>query len=166
MFILLLIVLLSAAGGWIYLTHGVYEVPEDTAYIIERMGAYHKIAETGKHNKIPFLDNIAKQVPLSDEFMSIPNQTILSWDNYQNNIDLYVVYKVIEPQLYTYGAADTKQALEYLVICTMRNICGDIRKPEVVSKYDTVVKQLRETLVEATTKWGIEIITVKYVVNQ
>ena len=82
---------------------GMYVVPENMAFIIERMGAYQQIASAGRHFKIPFIDRVANKIELSEQILSICKQPILTWDNQTLYFESYIAYKIIKPQLYTYG---------------------------------------------------------------
>lgn len=141
---------------------GLYTVPENMAFIIERLGAYQKIAPTGRYFKIPFIDKIANKVELSEQVLSLSQQPIITWDNQILYVESYIAYKIIKPQLYTYGVANPLTALELLQVTTMRNIISDVRTVDLPVKHKEIVATTRDILQKGCEPWGIDILDMDY----
>lgn len=140
----------------------IYTVPENMAYVIERKGAFHSVATAGRLVLMPFIDQIANKVLLTEQTMEISTQTMISWDNQISLVSSYIEYKVTSPQSYTYGVADAPKAIEYLVITTMRNLFADLRKPELVSKHTELRSKILALVADASKTWGVEILDMDY----
>lgn len=139
-----------------------YVVPDNMVYVIERKGSYHSIATPGRHFYIPYIDTIANKIFTAEQTVEIPAQEMITWDNQINLIRFYITYKVTAPQSYTYGVENAPKAIEYLVITTMRNVFGDIRKPEITSKHTELRSKILSIITEASKTWGVEILDMDY----
>ena len=140
----------------------IYTVPENIAYVIERKGAFHTVATAGRLVLMPFVDKIANKVLLTEQTMEILAQPMISWDNQTSIVRSHITYKVTSPQAYTYGVANAPKAIEYLVITTMRNLFGDLRKPEMVSKHTELKNKILAIITDASKTWGVEILDMDY----
>ena len=158
MLLIFFIIILLGIGYF----EGMYVVPENMAFIIERMGAYQKIASAGRHFKIPFIDRVANKIELSEQILSICKQPILTWDNQTLYFESYIAYKIIKPQLYTDGVANPLSTLETLAITTLRNIIGDTRTVDLAQRHEEIIAQTRNILKNKCDTWGIEILDMDY----
>lgn len=140
----------------------IYTVPENMVYVIERQGAFHNVVPAGRLVLMPFVDKIANKVLLTEQTMEILAQPMISWDNQTSLISSHITYKVTSPQAYTYGVANAPEAIEYLVITTMRNLFGDLRKPEIVSKHTELRSKILAIVTDTSKTWGVEILDMDY----
>ncbi|MGN1139396.1 MAG: SPFH domain-containing protein, partial [Ruminococcus sp.] len=79
---------------FIVLVKNIKIVPQAHAYVIERLGAYHKTWETGLHFKIPFIDRINKKVSLKEQVVDFPPQPVITRDNVTMQIDTVVYFEI------------------------------------------------------------------------
>ena len=140
----------------------IYTVPENMVYVIERKGAFHTIAMPGRLTLVPLVDKIVNKIIMTDQIMEIPEQSIISWDNQTSQVEAHVAYKVVDAPLYTYGVQNAEQALQSLVVDTMRNIFGDVRRPEMTTKHTELQKKIYSVVKETSTAWGIDVAEVDY----
>ena len=140
----------------------IYTVPDNMVYVIERKGVFHTIAMPGRLTLVPFVDKIVNKIIMTDQIMEIPEQSIISWDNQTSQVKSHVAYKVVNASLYTYGVQNAEQALQFLVIDTMRNIFGDVRRPEMTTKHTELQKKIYSVVKEASKAWGIDVAEVDY----
>ncbi|MCI5774231.1 MAG: SPFH/Band 7/PHB domain protein [Erysipelotrichaceae bacterium] len=132
-------------------------VPQAKAYVVERLGAYHKTWGVGVHFKIPFIDRVACKVSLKEIVLDFAPQPVITEDNVTMQIDTVVYFQITDPKLYTYGVESPIAALENLTATTLRNIIGDLELDETLTSRDIINSKMRSILDEATDPWGIKV---------
>lgn len=132
-------------------------VPQSQAFVIERLGAYHKTWQVGLHVKIPFIDRIAKRMSLKEDVRDFPPQPVITKDNVTMQIDTVVYCQITDPKLFTYGVNNPLNALENLTATTLRNIIGELELDETLTSRDVINGKMRSILDEATDPWGIKV---------
>lgn len=132
-------------------------VPQANAYVVERLGAYHKTWETGFHLAIPIIDRISKRVSLKERVADFPPQPVITKDNVTMQIDTVIYLQVTDPKFYMYGVDNPMKAIENLTATTLRNIIGDMELDATLTSRDVINTKMRVILDEATDPWGIKI---------
>lgn len=132
-------------------------VPQASACIVERLGAYQITWGVGIHFKIPIFEKIAKTVNLKEQVADFDPQAVITKDNVTMQIDTVVFFQITDPKMYAYGVERTMLAIENLTATTLRNIIGDLELDETLTSRDTVNTKMRAILDEATDPWGIKI---------
>ena len=136
---------------------GVKIVSQSKAYVIERLGAYHRTMQTGLHYVVPILDRVASCVSLKEMVKDFAPQPVITKDNVTMQIDTVVYYQITDPKLYTYGVENPISAIENLTATTLRNIIGDLELDETLTSRDVINTKMRSILDEATDPWGINV---------
>ena len=136
---------------------GVKIVSQSKAYVIERLGAYHRTMQTGLHYVVPILDRVASCVSLKEMVKDFAPQPVITKDNVTMQIDTVVYYQITDPKLYTYGVENPISAIENLTATTLRNIIGDLELDETLTSRDIINTKMRSLLDEATDDWGIKV---------
>ena len=132
-------------------------VPQANAYVIERLGTYQATWQVGLHSKMPFLDRVAKKVPLKEQVVDFAPQPVITQDNVTMLIDTVVFFQITDPKLYAYGVEKPIMAIENLTATTLRNIIGDLELDETLTSRETINTKMRESLDSATDPWGIKV---------
>ncbi|MGN0537891.1 MAG: SPFH domain-containing protein [Acutalibacteraceae bacterium] len=132
-------------------------VPQASAYVIERLGAYHMTWEKGVHMKIPFVDRIAKVVSLKEQVVDFQPQSVITRDNVSMQVDTVVYFQITDPKLYTYGVEYPIVAIENLCATTLRNIMGEMELDNTLSSRDQINSRIQTILDDATDPWGIKV---------
>lgn len=132
-------------------------VPQANAYVVERLGAYHKTWETGFHLAIPIIDRISKRISLKERVADFPPQPVITKDNVTMQIDTVIYLQVTDPKFYMYGVDNPMKAIENLTATTLRNIIGDMELDATLTSRDVINTKMRVILDEATDPWGIKI---------
>ena len=132
-------------------------VQQSQAYVIERLGGFHKVWGVGPHMKVPFIDRIAKRVSLKEQVLDYPPQPVITKDNVTMQIDTVVYFQITDPKLYAYGVEMPMAAMETLTATTLRNIIGDLELDQTLTSRDVVNTKMRAILDEATDPWGIKV---------
>ena len=150
-FIIILIIVLIA------IITNIRIVPQATAFVIERLGAYRTTWNVGLHVKTPLIERVACKVSLKEQVADFPPQPVITKDNVTMQIDTVIYYSITDPKLYTYGVNNPLMAIENLTATTLRNIIGDLELDETLTSRDVINTELRSILDEATDPWGIRI---------
>ena len=132
-------------------------VQQSYAFVIERLGGFHKVWSVGPHIKIPFIDRIAKRVSLKEQVLDYPPQPVITKDNVTMQIDTVVYFQITDPKLYAYGVEHPMAAMETLTATTLRNIIGDLELDQTLTSRDIINTKMRAILDEATDPWGIKV---------
>lgn len=132
-------------------------VPQATACVVERLGAYYSTWGTGVHIKIPIIDRVAKRVSLKEAVVDFPPQPVITKDNVTMQIDTVVFYRIVDPKLFAYGVERPMMAIENLTATTLRNIIGDLELDATLTSRDVINSKITNVLDVATDAWGIKI---------
>lgn len=133
-------------------------VRQSTVVIIERLGKFHKILNTGIHCIFPFIDrSVGGPISLKERVADFAPQPVITKDNVTMQIDTVVYYQVTDAKLFTYGVEDPLKAIENLTATTLRNLVGELELDGTLTSRDTVNSKMRIILDEATDPWGIKI---------
>lgn len=132
-------------------------VNQTKKYVIERLGAYHTTWGVGIHYLVPFIDRIASVVTLKEQVRDFDPQAVITRDNVTMQIDTVVFFQITDPKLYAYGVENPISAIENLSATTLRNIIGELDLDQTLTSRDLINEKMRETLDEATDKWGIKV---------
>lgn len=141
----------------IILTSCIKIVPQASAIILERLGAYKDTWGVGLHFKVPFIERVAKKVNLKEQVVDFPPQPVITKDNVTMKIDTVVYFQITDPKLYAYGVERPIMAIENLSATTLRNIIGDMELDETLTSRETINTKMRASLDEATDPWGIKV---------
>ncbi len=140
-----------------FIASNIVIVPQASAFIVERLGAYQTSWETGLHFKIPFIERLANRVTLKERVSDFPPQPVITKDNVTMQIDTVIYFQVTDPKLFTYGVVHPMAAIETLTATTLRNIIGDLELDQTLTSRDIINTKMRTILDEATDPWGIKI---------
>lgn len=132
-------------------------VPQASAYVVERLGAYQATWGVGIHVKVPLIDKIAKKVSLKEQVVDFDPQPVITKDNVTMQIDTVIFFQITDPKQFTYGVERPMSAIENLSATTLRNIIGDLELDETLTSREIINTRMRTVLDEATDPWGIKI---------
>lgn len=132
-------------------------VPQASACILERLGAYQATWSTGLHFKVPFIERVAKRVNLKEQVVDFPPQPVITKDNVTMRIDTVVFFQITDPKLFAYGVESPIMAIENLTATTLRNIIGDMELDETLTSREIINTKMRAALDIATDPWGIKV---------
>ena len=136
---------------------GIKIVPQSKAYVVERLGAYHRTMQTGLNYVIPFFERVANIVSLKEIVKDFAPQPVITKDNVTMQIDTVVYFQITDSKLYTYGVENPVSAIENLTATTLRNIIGELELDETLTSRDVINTKMRSILDEATDPWGIKV---------
>lgn len=155
---ILIAVIVIAVVAFVILGFSIKVVRQSTAVVIERVGKFNRVLETGIHFIIPFFERMASHpISLKEQVKDFKPQPVITKDNVTMQIDTVVYYQVTDPKLYTYGVEHPIYAIENLTATTLRNIVGELELDSTLTSRDTINTKMRLVLDEATDAWGIKI---------
>ena len=133
-------------------------VRQSTALIVERLGKFHRLLNTGIHFIIPFVDrSVGRPISLKERVADFAPQPVITKDNVTMQIDTVVYFQVTDAKLFTYGVENPIRAIENLTATTLRNLVGELELDGTLTSRDTVNSKMRIILDDATDPWGIKI---------
>ena len=132
-------------------------VPQEHAYIIERLGKFKTVWYAGLHVKIPVIDNIVNRISLKEQVFDFPPQPVITKDKVSVKVDSVVFSKVFDPQKYTYGVENPIAGLQNLSATTLRSLIGGMELDTTLSSRETINSQMEAILDQATDPWGIKV---------
>ena len=141
----------------VVLISGIKIIPQSRAYVVERLGAYHRTMQTGLHYVIPFVERVANNVSLKEIVKDFAPQPVITKDNVTMQIDTVVYFQITDPKLYSYGIENPVNAIENLTATTLRNIIGELELDETLTSRDVINTKMRSILDEATDPWGVKV---------
>ncbi|KAL8941802.1 MAG: hypothetical protein Q9216_002040 [Gyalolechia sp. 2 TL-2023] len=130
-------------------------VPQQTAWVVERMGKYHKILQPGLAILIPFLDRIAYVKSLKEAAMEIPSQSAITADNVTLELDGVLYTRVFDAYKASYGVEDAEYAISQLAQTTMRSEIGRLTLDHVLRERAALNTNITEAINEAARDWGV-----------
>ena len=136
-------------------------VPQAQAYVVEKLGSYHKTLHSGVHWIWPIFYRVAQKISLKEQVKDYDPQPVITMDNVTMQIDTVVFFEITDPKLYTYGVENPIFALEKLTATTLRNIIGSIELDETLTSRDLINTKMTEILDVATDPWGIKVTRVE-----
>ena len=136
-------------------------VPQEHAYVIERLGKYHEVWYAGVHFLIPIIDRVSRNISLKEQVLDFPPQPVITKDNVSVKVDSVVFLKVFDPYKYTYGVENPVFGIQNLSATTLRNIIGGMELDTTLSSRDEINGKMEAILDEATDPWGIKVTRVE-----
>ena len=142
----------------IFLVSGVRIVPQQRAYIIERLGKFNRIVQAGMTYVIPIVDSVAYKLSLKEVAIDIPEQVCITKDNVQVGVDGVVFAQVIDPRMASYGISNYTFAIVQLAQTTMRSEVGKIDLDKTFEERKTINAAIVSAVDEAARSWGVKIL--------
>jgi len=145
---------------------GIKIVKQASVLIIERLGKFNRIAQSGVNFIWPFIDRVRpiisggitnNFVDLRERVIDFEPQPVITKDNVTMAVDTVVYYQITDPQRAMYEIVDLGFAIKQLTITTLRNVMGELALDETLVSRETVNNKLQTVLDEATDKWGVKI---------
>jgi regulator of protease activity HflC (stomatin/prohibitin superfamily) len=141
-----------------FVIEGVRIVPQQFAYVVERLGRYHVTLEPGLNLIIPFLDRVAYQHSLKEVPLDVPEQVCITKDNTQLAVDGVLYYQVTDPRLASYGSANYIGAITQLAQTTLRSVIGKMELDKSFESREDINRHIVAALDEAGRNWGIKVL--------
>lgn len=133
-------------------------VPQQSAYVVERLGKYSDTLNAGFHILLPFVDTIRYRHSLKETAVDIPEQVCITRDNVQVGVDGILYLKVLNPERASYGISDYHFALSQLSQTTLRSEIGKIELDRTFEERTNINIQVVNELDKASESWGVKVL--------
>jgi regulator of protease activity HflC (stomatin/prohibitin superfamily) len=142
----------------VFVIEGVRIVPQQYAWVVERLGRFHEVLEPGLRIIIPFVDRVAYKHSLKEVPFDVPEQVCITKDNTQLAVDGLVYYQVTDPRLASYGTSDYIMAITQLAQTTLRSEVGRMELDKTLESREDINKRIVAVLDEAGRAWGVKVL--------
>ena len=133
-------------------------VPQQSAYVIERLGRYSRTLQAGFHILLPFLDTIAYKHTLKEQAIDISEQLCITRDNVQVGVDGVLYLQVLEPHQTSYGITNYIFAISQLAQTTLRSEVGKIDLDRTFEERSSINRLIVNELDQASAPWGVKVL--------
>ncbi|KAM9331055.1 stomatin-like protein 2, mitochondrial [Gastrophryne carolinensis] len=130
-------------------------VPQQEAWVVERMGRFHRILEPGLNFLIPILDKIRYVQSLKEIVINVPEQSAVTLDNVTLQIDGVLYLRIMDPYKASYGVEDPEYAVTQLAQTTMRSELGKLTLDKVFRERESLNANIVDAINQASDYWGI-----------
>ncbi len=129
--------------------------------LVERFGRYKETLDPGLRFLVPFMDSLRARIDMRETVLDIEPQPVITRDNVTVTVDAVVYYYVTDAKSVRYEVANFYAAVTKLAQTNLRNVIGDMSLDETLTSRERINATLRETLDEATDKWGVKVTRVE-----
>jgi regulator of protease activity HflC (stomatin/prohibitin superfamily) len=150
------LVLAAIAGIFIIQTFKI--VPQQHAWVVERLGRYHRTLTPGLGLVIPFIDRVAYKHSLKEVPLDVPSQVCITKDNTQLQVDGIIYFQVTDPMRASYGASNYVVAITQLAQTLLRSVIGKMELDKTFEERDAINASVVSALDEAAANWGVKVL--------
>ena len=133
-------------------------VPQQQAWIVERLGRYNRTLQAGFHILWPFVDNIRYRHSLKESAVDVPEQVCITKDNVQVAVDGVLYFKVLNPERASYGISDYNYAISQLAQTNLRSEIGKIELDKTFEERTNINMQVVGEVDKASEAWGVKVL--------
>ncbi len=137
---------------------GVRIVPQQNAWVIERLGKFYRVLEPGLNLIVPFFDRVAYKHSLKEFPLDVAEQVCITRDNTQLTVDGIIYFQVVDPRLASYGSSNYVQAITQLAQTALRSVIGKMELDKTFESRDEINREVVSVLDEAGRTWGIKVL--------
>jgi len=154
----LFVIILLAVITLVVLAKTAIVVPQQSAFVVERLGRYAGTLDAGFHILVPFIDVIRYKHSLKEAALDIPAQICITRDNVQVQVDGVLYLKVLNPERTSYGISDHIFAISQLAQTTLRSEVGKIDLDRTFEERTNINTAVVAELDKATEPWGVKVL--------
>ena len=158
---LIIVIVVVAVFVLITLAKAITIIHQAEKGIVERFGRYKETLDPGLRVLLPFVDSLKARVDMRETVLDIEPQPVITKDNVTVTVDAVVYYYVTDARAVVYEVANFYVAVSKLAQTNLRNLIGDMSLDETLTSRERINMALRETLDEATDKWGVKVTRVE-----
>jgi regulator of protease activity HflC (stomatin/prohibitin superfamily) len=141
-----------------FVLKGVKVVPQQTAYVVERVGAYSRTLSPGISVIIPFIDRVAYKHDLKEVPLDVQAQVCVTKDNSQLRVDGVIYFQVTDPYRASYGSTNYVVAITQLAQTTLRSVIGRLEMDRAFEERDLINTSVVSAIDEAAANWGVKVL--------
>ncbi len=153
--IVVIIILVIAV---MFIARSVKVVPQQSAWVVERLGKYHATLSPGLNFLVPFVDRAAYRHSLKEIPLDVPSQVCITKDNTQLTVDGILYFQVTDPMRASYGSSNYIIAITQLAQTTLRSVIGRMELDKTFEERDVINASVVQALDEAALNWGVKVL--------
>lgn len=142
----------------VFVTQCIKVVPQQNAWVVERLGKFHAVLTPGLNIIIPFIDRVAYKHSLKEVPLDTPSQVCITKDNTQLTVDGVLFFQVTDPQRASYGTSNYIIAITQLAQTTLRSVVGRMELDKTFEERDLINKSVVTAIDEAALNWGVKVL--------
>ena len=142
----------------VFIAKSVKVVPQQHAWVLERLGRFHGVLQPGLNIVLPFIDRIAYRHSLKEIPLDVPSQICITKDNTQLTVDGILYFQVTDPKLASYGSSDPILAITQLAQTSLRSVIGKMELDKTFEERDEINRTVVAALDEAAANWGVKVL--------
>jgi regulator of protease activity HflC (stomatin/prohibitin superfamily) len=153
-----IVYLIIAIIAVIFVTRAIKIVPQQHAWVVERLGRYDRTLTPGLSIVVPFIDRVAYKHSLKEVPLDVPSQVCITKDNTQLQVDGILFFQITDPMRASYGSSDFMIAITQLAQTTLRSMVGKMELDKTFEERDAINAQVVNALDEAASNWGVKVL--------
>lgn len=142
----------------IFIVRSIKVVPQQNAWVVERLGKYHGTLTPGLNFLVPFIDRLAYQHSLKEVPLDVPSQVCITRDNTQLQVDGILYFQVTDPMRASYGSSDYLGSITQLAQTSLRSVIGKLELDKTFEERDIINAQVVAAIDEAAMNWGVKVL--------
>jgi regulator of protease activity HflC (stomatin/prohibitin superfamily) len=142
----------------IFIARSIKVVPQQNAWVIERLGKYHGSLTPGLNFLIPFIDRVAYKHSLKEIPLDVPSQVCITRDNTQLQVDGILYFQVTDPMRASYGSSNYIVAVTQLAQTSLRSVIGKLELDKTFEERGIINAQVVAAIDEAALNWGVKVL--------
>ena len=142
----------------IFIIRAVKVVPQQNAWVVERLGKYHASLAPGLNFLVPFIDKVAYKHSLKEIPLDVPSQVCITRDNTQLQVDGILYFQVTDPMRASYGSSNYIVAVTQLAQTSLRSVIGKLELDKTFEERDIINAQVVQAIDEAALNWGVKVL--------
>ena len=150
--------LVLAALAIVFAFQAIKVVPQQSAWIVERLGKFHAVLSPGLNVVIPFIDRVAYKHSLKEIPLDTPSQVCITKDNTQLSVDGVLFFQVTDPMRASYGTSNYVIAITQLAQTTLRSVIGKMELDKTFEERDLINRSVVSAIDEAALNWGVKVL--------
>ncbi len=153
-----IIYLVLAAAAVIFVARAVKIVPQQHAWVVEKLGRYDRTLTPGLSFVVPFIERVAYKHSLKEVPLDVPSQVCITKDNTQLQVDGILFFQVTDPMRASYGSSDFISAITQLAQTTLRSVIGRMELDKTFEEREAINATVVSALDEAAMNWGVKVL--------
>jgi regulator of protease activity HflC (stomatin/prohibitin superfamily) len=152
------IAIVIAVIAAIFIARSVKVVPQQHAWVKERLGKYAGTLTPGLNFLVPFVDRVAYKHSLKEIPLDVPSQVCITRDNTQLQVDGILYFQVTDPMRASYGSSNYIMAVTQLAQTSLRSVIGKLELDKTFEERDIINAQVVQAIDEAALNWGVKVL--------
>ncbi len=142
----------------IFIVRTIKIVPQQNAFVVERLGKYDRTLTPGLKFVIPFIERVAYKHSLKEVPLDVPSQVCITRDNTQLQVDGILYFQITDPMRASYGSSNYIVAITQLAQTTLRSVIGKMELDKTFEEREVINASVVSALDEAALNWGVKVL--------